>query len=407
MGAQLAGKTLGIVGLGRIGQAVAKRAQAFEMRVLGFDPFLSRERTQELGVEPADGVRAMLPEVDYLTVHTPLTDETRNLIGQAEIELLQPTARLVNCARGGIYDEAALAEALKARRIAGVALDVYASEPCTDSPLFGLPGVLCTPHLGASTEEAQTQVAVEGVGLLGRFSHHRRRAARREHESARPANVGQHARAFERRPSARACCWRSGTARRRGAACCNYRGEVAAKNTKLLTAAFAVGLLENALEEEVNIVNAELLAPRARHRSGRAIAGRSGLVQLADHGRDDLRGGHITARPARSSATKCRGSCNSDHHRLEAFLDGVLMIFTHRDVPGIIGRVGTIFGRQQINIAQMAVGRAGPGGEAIGVLNLDQEPTAEAMAEVTGSPDIQSATVIRLPAAGELPSWLQ
>src|SRR5580698_8751332 len=119
MGAQLAGKTLGVVGLGRIGQALAKRAQAFEMRVLGFDPFLSRDRTQELGVEPADGVRAMLPEIDYLTVHTPLTDETRNLIGRAEIELLKPTVRLVNCARGGIYDEAALAEAVKAKRIAG------------------------------------------------------------------------------------------------------------------------------------------------------------------------------------------------------------------------------------------------------------------------------------------------
>src|SRR5262249_12218968 len=157
------------VGLGRIGLAVAKRAKAFEMRVLGYDPFLSKERAAELGIEPFDNVRKMLPEVDYLTVHTPLTEETKNLVSRAEIETMKPTVRLVTCARGGIYDEAALAEALTAKRIGGVALDVYATEPCTDSPLFGMAGVLATPHLGASTEEAQTEVAVEGVGLLVDF----------------------------------------------------------------------------------------------------------------------------------------------------------------------------------------------------------------------------------------------
>src|SRR5919106_3794578 len=166
MGTQVAGKTLGVVGLGRIGVAVAKRALALEMKVLGYDPFLSRERAQELGIELVDTVAAMLPRVDYLTVHTPLTDETRGLIGPAQIEKLKPGVRLINAARGGIYDEAALAEAMKAGKLGGVALDVYAAEPCTDSPLFGLPGVVCTPHLGASTEEAQTQVATEAVELL-------------------------------------------------------------------------------------------------------------------------------------------------------------------------------------------------------------------------------------------------
>lgn len=405
MGAQLAGKTLGVVGLGRIGQAVAKRAQAFEMRVLGFDPFLSRDRTQELGVEPADGVRAMLPEIDYLTVHTPLTDETRNLIGRAEIELLKPTVRLVNCARGGIYDEAALAEAVKAKRIAGVALDVYVSEPCTDSPLFGLPGVLCTPHLGASTEEAQTQVAVEGVGLLvdflttGAVRHavNMNPLDRQTLDSLRGyLNVAH-------RLGLLLAQWDRSAPKR---CVLHYRGEVASKNTRLLTAAFAVGLLENALEEEVNIVNAELLL---RERG----------IELVEQSRADLGAFSslitvemITAAGTHRAAGTILGHdmprlVQLDDHKLEAFLDGVLMVFTHRDVPGIIGRVGTIFGRQQINIAQMAVGRAGPGGEAVGVLNLDQEPTPAALAEVTSSPDINSATVIRLPAAGQLPSWLQ
>ncbi|HEX4416224.1 MAG TPA: hydroxyacid dehydrogenase, partial [Lacipirellulaceae bacterium] len=166
MGTQVAGKTLGIVGLGRIGVAVAKRARALEMNVIGYDPFMSKDRAKELGIEPVDTVEALLPRVDYLTVHTPLTDETRGLVGMAQLEKLKPGVRLVNAARGGIYDEAALAEGLKSGKIGGVALDVYATEPCTDSPLFGLPGVVCTPHLGASTEEAQTQVAVEAVELI-------------------------------------------------------------------------------------------------------------------------------------------------------------------------------------------------------------------------------------------------
>ena len=169
MGTQLAGKTLGIVGLGRIGQAVASRAQALEMKVIGFDPYLSDAKAEALGIQPVANPRDMFPLVDYLTVHTPLTDETRGLVGPEEIKMMKKGVRLINCARGGIYDEAALAEAIKEGHVAGVALDVYAEEPCTDSPLFGLPGVLCTPHLGASTEEAQVNVAVEAVELLVNF----------------------------------------------------------------------------------------------------------------------------------------------------------------------------------------------------------------------------------------------
>jgi D-3-phosphoglycerate dehydrogenase len=405
MGTQLADKRLGIVGLGRIGQAMAKRAKAFEMRVIGYDPFLSRERAEELGVEPVDNVDAMLPEIDFLTVHTPLTDETRNLIGPKQIERLRPGVRLINCARGGIYDEAALVEALKAGKIAGVALDVYSAEPCTDSPLFGMPGVLCTPHLAASTEEAQTQVAVEGVGLLvdflttGAIRHAVNMSPldRRTLDSLRGyldvvRRLGLLVAQLDKAAPKRCVL--------------TYRGEVAGKNTKLLTAAFAVGLLENALEEEVNIVNAELLL---RERG----------IEVVEQTRADLGAfsSTISAELITASGThRVAGTLfghnmprlvQLDDHKLEAYLDGVLLIFTHRDVPGIIGRVGTVFGTHKINIAQMAVGRAGPGGEAIGVLNLDQEPTAAAMEEVLGAPDIRSAIVIRMPPAGKLPAWLQ
>ena len=158
IGTQLADKTLGIIGLGKVGQEVAKRAQAFQMRVVGYDPFLSSEQATRLGLELVTQINEMLPEIDYLTVHTPLTPETRALIGADEIELLKPGVRLINCARGGIYDEAALVTGLQSGKLAGVALDVYEEEPCTNSPLFNLPGVLCTPHLGASTDEAQIQI---------------------------------------------------------------------------------------------------------------------------------------------------------------------------------------------------------------------------------------------------------
>lgn len=243
MGTQLADKTLGVIGLGRIGLEVAQRAQAFGMRVLGYDPFFSDEQANKLGIEKMETVHEMLPSVDYLTVHTPLTPETRHLISTEELELLKPNARLINAARGGIYDEEALAEGLKNGKIAGVALDVYEAEPCTDSPLFGLPGVLCTPHLGASTEEAQTQVAVEAVQLLIRFLttgeiRHGVNMAAIDPKTVKPM-IGNLDVAY--RLGCLLAQWNGGVS-----TCeLNYRGEVVDQDTKLLTASFCAGLLEN------------------------------------------------------------------------------------------------------------------------------------------------------------------
>lgn len=406
MGTQLAEKTLGIVGLGRIGQAVAVRARAMEMRVIGYDPFLSKDRAQELGVEMRATVAEMLPLVDYLTVHTPLTPETRNLISHREIELLRPGARLINCARGGIYDESALLAGLASGRLGGVALDVFASEPCTNSPLFGRPNVLCTPHLGASTEEAQTQVAAEAAGLLidflltGAVKHAVNMATIDPKKLAGirgyldvAFRLGLFLAQLDHAP-AKGCRL-------------NYRGEVASKDTRLMTAAFAAGLLSKALEEEINIVNAEVLL---RERG----------IELVEQSRADMGAfsSVIQAELTTENRTyKAAGTLFGHNmarlvqlgeYRLDAFLDGILMVFTHRDVPGIIGKVGTIFGAHGVNIAQMAVGRGGeaPGGEAIGVLNLDHAPSTEALQDVRGIEAIQSAMVIELPPAGQMPPWL-
>lgn len=405
MGTQVAGKTLGIVGLGRIGVAVAKRAIALEMNVLGYDPFMAPDKARQLGIEPIETVEALLPRVDYLTVHTPLTDETRGLIGTAQIEKLKPGIRLVNAARGGIYDEVALASALKSGRIAGVALDVYGEEPCTNSPLFGMPGVVCTPHLGASTEEAQTQVATEAVELLTAYLttgaiRHAVNVASLDSKTLESLHgyldvayrLGILLAGLEAGPL-KSCRLL-------------YRGEIADKETKVLTAVFAAGLLQNALEQEINLVNAELLLKQR------------GIMVVAES-RSEMGSfrssmtAEVTTDTTQHRATgtlfgqQMPRLVSLDNYRLEAYLDGYLLVFRHMDVPGIIGGVGTIFGKHGINIAQMAVGRAVPGGESVGILNLDSAPSAEALAEVRELPAITSAMVVNLPPIGQLPNWLQ
>lgn len=406
MGSQLADKVLGVVGLGRIGQEVSKRALAFQMRVLGSDPFMSSEQAAKLGIEYVEHARDMLPRVDYLTVHTPLTPDTKDLIGLPEIEIIKPGARLINCARGGIYNEAALVEGLKSGKLAGVALDVYEQEPCTDSPLFDLPQVLCTPHLGASTEEAQTQVAVEAAQLLLNFL-----GTGEIRHAVNTAAIDP--KTLESLRGYLDVAYRLGRLlsqwNRSGASGCkvSYRGDVADKDTRLLTAGFGAGLLEGALDDEVNVVNAELLLKERGVELVEELRSEPGAFSSS-----------ITAEVVSERGTlRAAGTLFGNNmprlirlgdYRLEAYLDGTLFVFTHDDVPGIIGSVGTIFGQHDVNIAQMSVGREGDaqGGRAIGVLNLDGAPHEAAIEEVLRNEHIQSADVIQLPAAGDVPSWL-
>ena len=406
MGAQLADKTIGIVGMGRIGIEVARRCQAFEMKVIGYDPFLTDERAAQLGIERVETVAEMLPRIDYLTVHTPLTPETTNLISHAEIEMMRPGARLVNCARGGIYDEEALAAGIKSGKLGGVALDVFHDEPCTNSPLFGLPHVLCTPHLGASTEEAQTQVAIEAVHLLlnylrtGEIRHAVNVASVDPTTLAalRPyLQVGYRLGLF-------AAQWIHSPPQR---CLLRFRGEVAQQDTKLLAAAFCAGLIQHAMDEEVNIVNAEMLL---RER-GIDIITESTTERGAFNSAlfAELTTGQQThALEGTVFGTDMPRLVRLGDYRLEAYLDGVLMVFSHDDVPGVIGAIGASFGRHNINIAQMAVGRAraATDRQAVGVLNLDSVPSPAAIDEILGHAGIHTAQVIHLPAAGESPSWL-
>ncbi|MEO1497211.1 MAG: phosphoglycerate dehydrogenase [Planctomycetota bacterium] len=404
MGSQVAGKTLGVVGLGRIGLAVASRAKALEMDLIGYDPFMSAERAEQLGIELVANVADMLPRVDYMTVHTPLTDETRGLIGPAEVEALKPGARLVNCARGGIYDEAALAAGLKAGKLGGVALDVYPEEPCTENPLFGMPGVVCTPHLGASTEEAQTQVAVEAVELLTAYL------------TTGAIRCAVNVAALDPKTLASLKGYID-VAHRLGRLCeglmpsgidsCRviYRGELAEKDTKVLASAFAAGLLERAMGDEVNLINAESLLTERGIQLVTESCGQQGAFR-ASMAVEVSGGGKSHTLTGTLLGAEMPRLVSIDDYRLEAFLDGTMLVFNHKDVPGIIGAIGQALGEGGVNIAQMAVGRDKQGGDAIGVLNVDGEVSEAALSAVRGHDAISNATVVNLPAAGSLPAWL-
>jgi hypothetical protein len=356
------------------------------MRIVGFDPFMTPDKAAQLGIEAVTDLDTLLPLCDYVTVHTPLTDETRHLLDARRLGLLKKGARVLNCARGGIIEEAALVQALESGHLAGAALDVFVEEPPpADHPLLKLPGVVVTPHLGASTVEAQVSVAQEAAQLMidflskgiVTFAVNMAAVDRTELEELR-LYVD-----LARRLGLMHAQMCHGTIRK---AELSYRGEVARRGTKLITAAFTAGLLEHRLAQSVNIVNAELLA-------------RDRGIEVVEQS-NPRKGDFSTLLKAEITTDKktytVAGTLFGDQYlrlvqigpfHLDAFLDGISLIFTHRDVPGLIGFIGTIFGKYHVNIAQMTVGRQQAGGEAIAILNLDSQPPDEAMKEVCAQPD--------------------
>jgi len=406
MGTELAGKTLGIIGLGRIGQAVAARALGMKIRVLGYDPFLPRQRAEELGIETCSAAEEMLPHVDYLTIHTPLTDETRNIIGAKEIGMMKQGVRLINCARGGLYDEEALAKGLKSGHIGGVALDVYEFEPCTESPLFGMPNVMCTPHLGASTEEAQAKVAVEAAELLINFFA---TGEIRQAVNMPPIDPTTLKNLRGYLDLARRLGLLLAQVEHSPPNCCHlhYEGEVANKECHLLSVAFAAGLLEHAMESEVGIINAEILLRErgielVEHRSSEPGDFRSLIrAEVVTDARTTVAAGTLFGNDMPRLVRK-------GDFQVESRLEGILLLTTHRDAPGAIGRIGEVCGRHQVNIACLTVGRAArkPDGEAIGIFTLDSEPPPEALAELSAMKPTIRVSLVHLPPHGELPPWM-
>src|SRR5262245_54828477 len=405
VGTEVAGKTLGVVGLGRIGREVARRAKGMDMRVIALDPFVTAAKAAELGYETAASLDELLPKVDFLTLHVPGRAETKSLIGTRELGLMKKTARVLNVARGGIVDEKALADALAAGTIAGAGVDVFTAEPVVaDNPLLKAPNVVLTPHLGASTVEAQENVAVEAAQLIADFLLRGRVANAVNMASVDPKELAE-VRPFvdlARRLGLLHAQLAQGAIRK---ATLTYKGDLAGKKTRLLTSAFTAGLLEYRLSQGVNLVNAEMLARERGIEIAESSNPKKGDFASLLHAEVETEQG----------TTVAAGTLFGDQYvrlvqlgpfRMEGYLDGVLLVFTHRDVPGMIGFIGTIFGTHGVNIAQMTVGRQLPGGEAIGILNLDSPPPEEALLAVKGHKQIRSLMVVKLPPPGELPSWL-
>ncbi len=407
-GTQLAGKTLGVIGLGRVGIGVAQRAQALEMRVLGYDPFISSERASEFGIELYRDIDELIPHCQYLTVHTPLTDETRGVINAERIAKMPKGVRIINCARGGIVDENDLADAVESGHVAGAALDVFSKEPPPeDLKLTKLPGVLATPHLGASTDEAQELVAVEASDIIAGFLT---RNEVRHAINMAPVSASE----MEGMKKYIDLAYRLGLTLAQQThgegiktAEISYRGEAASKHTRLLTSSFASGLLSSALGDRINIVNANMLAEE------RGVTISEQTSKEAGDFSTMVVGSVVTDNRTLKVAGTMFGHeylrmVQLDDFQLDAYLDGCLLIYRHRDVPGLIGFIGSICGKNNLNIAHMSLGRKQkePGGDSIAVINLDAKPSDEVLEEIRNHDEVTGVEIVELPQAGAPLPWL-
>ncbi len=404
LGSQVAGKTLGVIGLGRIGREVARRAVGLDMQVIGYDPLISPAKAAEFGIKAVASRNELLPLCDFITLHIPLTEETRDFIGTPEMALMKKGSRILNVARGGVVNELALIAALESGHLAGAGLDVFEKEPLpADSPLLKAPRLVLTPHLGASTVEAQEAVAIEAANLLVDFltkgivqcAVNAAAVNRAELDEMRHyVDLARRLGLFQSQQS-------QGAIQR---ATLTFRGELAKRNTKLLVDAFTAGLLERHLSESVNIVNAGYLARERGIEIQTNISETKGDFATLLQTELQTDQGTFTASGTLFGNQYPRLVQLGDF-RLESYLDGIMLVFPHQDVPGLIGFLGTEFGRHNVNIASMHLGRETPGGNAIAVLNLDSLPSADALNAILQHPKIYSAHVVRLPPAGEPPVW--
>ena len=367
MGVEVTGKTLGLIGAGNIGSIVASRALGLRMKVVAYDPFLTPERAVELGVEKAD-LDTLLARADFITLHTPLTDQTRNILSRENLAKTKPGVRIVNCARGGLIDEAALREALDSGHVAGAALDVFVEEPARENVLFGAPNFICTPHLGASTTEAQVNVALQvaeqisdylvngGVtNALNMPSLSAEEAPKLKPYMGLAEKLGSLVGQLAHGNLTEISIERSGAA--------------AELNGKPIEAAVLAGFMKQ-YSDSVNMVNAPFLA-KERGLDVRSVRhDREGVYHTL------LRVTVSTSQGPRSVAGTLFGDNTSRLVEMfgigiEAELSGHMLYIVNEDAPGFIGRIGTLLGESGINIGTFHLGRRSAGGEAVLLLSLD------------------------------------
>jgi D-3-phosphoglycerate dehydrogenase len=398
-GLELAGKTLGLAGFGRIGQQVARRAAGLEMRVLAHDPYVAPARFRDLGVEPVGSLEELLAESDFLSLHVTLTNETRGLVGRAELERAKDGIRIVNVARGELLDEQALVEALRSGKVAGAALDVFSEEPYR-GPLLELPNVIVTPHLGASTREAQDragvivaeQVAAALSGGVVTNAVNMPAVGAEDVEFMRPfiplaACLGALAVELARRNPTRIDL--------------TYHGALAARDTRLLTVAALEGVFRDRVEQPVNYVNAPIVARErgieVREASTAASPDFTSLVTVAAHagGQPVTVAGTTMGRDQRPQLVRALG------FELDIELDRLMLFAVNDDTPGMIGRLGTILGEAGVNIANMGVSRNRREARALMALSLDSAPPPEVLERIRGEPGFVDARLVVLRAVGD------
>ncbi len=391
MGVEVTGKTLGIIGCGNIGSIVANRAQGLAMKVIAYDPFLSPERAMDLGVEKVE-LDELFRRADFITLHTPLTEKTKNIIDAAAIAKMKKGVRIINCARGGLVVEADLAEAIKAGHVAGAAFDVFEIEPAESSPLFGLPNVICTPHLGASTTEAQENVALQVAEqmsdylITGAISN----AVNFPSITAEEApKLRPFVKLAELLGSFAGQLTETGLKMVR----LEYAGEVAEMNTRALTSAALAGVMRPLLQD-INMVSAPVVAKERGIMIEEVRRGQEGAYETY------MRVTVQTERQERSVT----GTVFSDGKPriiqintipLDAEFGANMLYTENADKPGYIGALGTLLGENAVNIATFSLGREAPGGKAIALVQTDDPVTDEVLAKVRGLPHVVRASRLR------------
>ena len=387
MGVEVAGKTLGIIGCGNIGSIVADRAIGLKMRVVAYDPFLTQARAADLGVEKVE-LADLFGRSDFISLHTPLTDKTRGIIDAKAMKKMKSGVRIINCARGGLIKESDLKKALDSGHVAGAALDVFEEEPATDNILFGMPNMVCTPHLGAATTEAQENVAVQVAEqmsdflLTGAISN----AVNFPSISAEEApRLRPFVKLAEQLGSFAGQLTETGLRSVR----IEYAGDIAEMNTRALTSAAIAGVLRPMLED-ANMVSATSLAKERGIAIEEVTRGQEGAYET--YVRLTLK----TERQTRSVA----GTVFSDGKpriiqvksiNMEAELGPYMLYTTNSDQPGYIGAIGSLFGENNVNVATFALGREERGGDAIALIEVDEPISDEVLEAVRALPHVVQA----------------
>ena len=412
-GAELTGKTLGVVGLGRIGAEVARRAIGLRMNVVAFDPFANAEQAKALGVELTNSLDDLMKRAHFVTVHAALTEKTKGMIGAKELAAARKGVGIVNCARGGIVDEAALLDALNSGQVSAAALDVFTSEPPTDWTLAKHPKVIATPHLGASTEEAQLNVAIAAAEqMVDALLHNKVRFAVNfpSVDAEEMAVLGPYM-VLGRRLGAIAAQLCEAPVKE---VTVTYSGQVASLKTEPVTVSAAAGLLSSYVED-VNLVNARVLLKErgitvketrtsdaedfvtymaVEVRAGNdPFDGAQGRPEQKSKGETHVAGGTLFGKASPRLVLV-------DGFLLEIEPAGSVLFIRNKDVPGVIGEVGRILGDHRINIANMSNGRRSAGGEALTVVSVDTVPDAKVLQALAGASSVLAVKLVRLSEGG-------